>query len=204
MDFNEIFPAGLDITDAYDQLEPVAIYILGMALYALFIFKFYQFVASKDIFGLDVSKYEQARFKAARVFLHLTLYVAKYLFIFPLVAFFWFAAITIMLSFLASDQDFREILLIAMAVVGTIRICAYITEDLSRDLAKMLPFGVLAFVIIELSSFDAADSLDVLKQADDNREAILYYLGFTIALELALRVISGAIVTVKSSMTGGR
>ncbi|MBT97684.1 MAG: hypothetical protein CL902_03540 [Dehalococcoidia bacterium] len=91
-----------------------------------------------------------------------------------------------------------------MAVVGTIRVCAYVTEDLSRDLAKMLSFGVLAFVIIELSSFDASDSLDILKQADDNREAILYYLGFTIALELALRIVSGAVTTIKSSLSGGK
>ena len=52
MDFNDIFPEGLDFTEAYDLLEPVVIYILGMALYALFIFKFYRFVASKDIFEL--------------------------------------------------------------------------------------------------------------------------------------------------------
>ncbi len=202
MDFNEIFPEGLDITDAYDQLEPVVIYILGMALYAVFIFKFYRFVASKDVFGLDVSKYEQARFKAVRVFLHLALYVGKYLFIFPLVAFFWFAAITVMLSFLATDQEFREILLIAMAVVGTIRICAYITEDLSRDLAKILPFGVLAFVIIDLSAFNASDSLDILKQADDNREAVLYYLVFTVALEFALRIISRAATVLRAAVSG--
>ena len=152
MDINDIFPEGLDFSTAYDLLEPVVIYILGMAVYALFIFNFYQFVASRDIFAFDLSKYENARFKAARVFIHVVLYALQYLFIFPVVAFFWFGAITIMLSFLAADQEFSDILLIAMAVVGTIRICSYLTEDLSRDLAKMLPFGVLAFVIINLSS----------------------------------------------------
>jgi len=198
MDFYDIFPEGLDISEAYDLLEPVVIYILGMAVYALFIFKFYQFVASRDVFGLDVSRYENARFHAIRVFLHLFLYVAKYLFIFPLVAFFWFAAITVMLSFLAANQEFSEILLVAMAVVGTIRISAYISEDLSRDLSKMLPFGLLAFVIINLASFSTAASLDVLKQADDNREAIIYYLAFTIALEFALRLLSAVLSRTKA------
>jgi len=91
--------------------------------------------------------------------------------------------------------------LIAMAVVGTIRICSYITEDLSRDLSKMLPFGVLAFVIINLSSFDTADSLDVLKQADDNRESILYYLVFTIALEFTLRFLKAVIGMTKTALS---
>ncbi len=208
MDIYDIFPDGLDLNRAYDQLEPVVIFIIGMTVFALFVFKFYRFVSSKDVFALDVSKFEQSRFKAARVLLHVILYAAKYLFIFPLVAFFWFAAITLMLSFLATDQNsqasFQNILLVAMTVVGIIRVCAYISEDLARDLAKMLPFAVLAFLILDLSSFDASDSLEVLKQADDSREIILYYLGFTIALEFALRFLSAVIDKTKSVLFGGR
>jgi len=208
MDIYDIFPDGLDLERAYDQLEPVVIFIIGMTVFALFVFKFYRFVSSKDVFALDISRYEQSKFKAARVFLHATLYATKYLFIFPLVAFFWFAAITLMLSFLATDQgsatSFQDILLVAMTVVGIIRVCAYIAEDLARDLAKMLPFAVLAFLILDLSSFDAADSLEVLKQADDNREIIFYYLGFTIALEFALRFLSAVIDKTRSVLFGGR
>ena len=208
MDIYDIFPDGLDLERAYDQLEPVVIFIIGMTVFALFVFKFYRFVSSKDVFVLDISRYEQSKFKAARVFLHATLYATKYLFIFPLVAFFWFAAITLMLSFLATDQgsatSFQNILLVAMTVVGIIRVCAYIAEDLARDLAKMLPFAVLAFLILDLSSFEAADSLEVLKQADDNREIIFYYLGATIALEFALRFLSAVIDKTRSVLFGGR
>jgi len=128
------------------------------------------------------------------------LYEAKYLFVFPIVAFFWFAAITVLLSFLAPNRPFSDILLVAMAVVGTIRISAYITEDLSRDLAKILPFAVLGIFIINVSFVKTSESFDVLKQADDNREAILYYLCFTIALEFALRFISAAVALVRSEL----
>jgi hypothetical protein len=88
--------------------------------------------------------------------------------------------------------------------LGIIRVCAYIAEDLARDLAKMLPFAVLAFLILDLSSFDAADSLEVLKQADDNREIIFYYPGFTIALEFALRFLSAVLGKTRSVLFGGR
>ena len=74
MDINDIFPEGLDLTEAYELLEPVVIYILGMALYALFIFRFYRSVASRDIFAFDVSRYEQARIRADRDFLHWIFY----------------------------------------------------------------------------------------------------------------------------------
>lgn len=146
-------------------------------------------ISARDIFAFDLSKYENSKLKVVRVFIHVVLYVAQYLFIFSIVAFFWFAETTVMLSFLVAGQEFNVILLVAMAVVGTIQISAYIAEDLSRDLANMLPFGVLAF-IINLTSFDTSESLDVLKQADDNREAVVYYLVVTIALEFALRVLS--------------
>lgn len=204
MDINDIFPEGLDFTEAYDLLEPVAIYILGMALYALFIFRFYQFVSSRDIFELDVSKYEESRFHALRVFLHIILYAGKYLLVFPVVAFFWFAVFTVFLSFLAPDRQFSDILLVAMAVVGTIRISAYVTEDLSRDLAKILPFAVLGIFIIRVSLFNTSESLEVLKQANDNRELILYYLGFTIALEFSLRFVSAVVGKTRSVLFGRR
>lgn len=35
-----IFPKGLDLEDAVQLLGPVAIYLGGIALYALFVFKF--------------------------------------------------------------------------------------------------------------------------------------------------------------------
>ena len=60
-----MFPNGLDINDAVDLLRPVTVYVLGMAVYALFVFKFYRFVASRDMFELNLSKYEESRFRRA-------------------------------------------------------------------------------------------------------------------------------------------
>ena len=141
MDFNDIFPNGLDITEAYDLLEPVVIYIVGMSVGVIFVFKFYQFVSSKHIFGFDVFKLGQSKSHSVHLLLHAVLYVGKYLISFPVAAFFWFAASTVLLSILAQNREFSEILLVALAAVGTIRICVYGTEDLSRDLAKILTFA---------------------------------------------------------------
>jgi len=165
MDFNDISPNGLDITEAYKLLEPVVIHIVGMSVYAIFVFKFYQFVSSKHIFGFDVFKHEQSKLHSVCVLLHVVLYLGKYWIIFPVAAFFWFATSTVLLSILAQNREFSEILLVAMAVVGTIRICAYFTEDLSWGLAKILPLAVLGIFIINISFFDTLDSFDVLRRA---------------------------------------
>ena len=195
MEINDIFPKGLDIEVALKLLRPLAVYLVGMAIYAVFIFKFYRFLAARDMFELDFSKYEASRFKFVRTFLHFVFYVLRYLILFPVFAFFWFAVLTIILAFLSKEQVFTDVLLVAMATVGAIRITSYYSEDLSRDLAKILPFAVLAIFLIDVSFFKISESLDILKQANDHRETILYYLLFLIAVEFALRLVM-AVVTV--------
>ena len=193
MDIGTLFPNGLYLNDAAELLWPVGSYVLGMALYAVFVFKFYRFVAARDMFGLDLSKYQEARFRWLRRFLHVVMYVAKYLIVFPAFAAFWFAVLTLILTFLSRDRAITDILLIALATVTTIRITAYYREELSRDVAKILPFAVLALFLIDASFFDLGDSLEVLRDANDVRETILYYLLFLVAVEFALRLLLGIV-----------
>ena len=191
MDINDIFTNGLNVNDARDLLWDVAVYVLGMTVYAVFVFNFYRFVASKDMFGLDLSRFEESRFPLARSTLHVAMYIVKYIIVFPVLAFFWFAVLTLILAFLSKGQTFPETLLIALATVSSIRVAAYYNEDLSRDLAKILPFAVLAVFLIDASFFSASESLDVLRDANDYSENILYYLVFLVALEFVLRVVAG-------------
>ena len=193
MDINDIFTKGLDLYDALDLVWPVSIYVLGMAAYAIFVFKFYRFVAARDVFDLDLSRYEESSYRWIRSSLHFTLYGAKYLILFPVFAFFWFAVLTLVLAFLSKEQTFSDTLLIALATVSAIRVTSYYNEDLSRDLAKMLPFAVLGVFLINASFFSVSDSLDTLKDAGDYTENILYYLLFLIGLEFVLRLLMGII-----------
>ena len=191
VDLNPLFPNGLTVDDAFDLLWPAALYLLGMVVYAMFIFKFYRFVAARDMFEMDLSKYEESRYKLMRAFLHLIMYVIKYVLVFPLFAIFWFTVLTLILAFLSKEQAFPQVLLAALATVSAIRATSYYNEDLSRDLAKILPFAVLGIFIIDASFFEVSSSLNVLEQANDNRENILYYLGFLVALEFVLRLLMG-------------
>ena len=194
MDIYDAIPTDLNIYDALDLLRPVSVYIAGMAVYALFVFTFYRFVAARDMFALDLSRYEQSRYQAVRSVLHVVLYAAKYILLFPFFAFFWFAVITAILAFLAKDQSFSQVLLMGLATVGTIRVAAYINQDLSRDLAKMLPFAVLGIFLVNTSFFQIDDSLVLLEETLDHTDNILYYLLYLIALEFALRMMMGVVV----------
>jgi hypothetical protein len=186
-----LFPGGLSVDEALRVLGPVAVYALAMAIYAVFIFRFYRFIAGRDMFNLDFSKHDNSSIPVLRDLLHLVGYVAKYVILFPACAFFWFAVLTLMLSFLSEGREMSDILLIALATVSTIRVCAYYDEDLSRDLAKILPFAVLAIFLIDTTFFDVEASLEVLRQTRSLAETIFYYLAFLIALEFGLRFAYG-------------
>ena len=196
MDIYDVLPTDLNIYDAIDLLRPVSVYIAGMAIYAVFVFTFYRFVAARDMFGLDLSRYEQSRYKWVQSVLHVVMYVLKYILLFPFFAFFWFAVITAILAFLAKDQSFSQVLLMGLATVGTIRVAAYVKEDLSRDLAKMLPFAVLGIFLVNTSFFQIEDSLALLDETLNYTDHILYYLVYLIALEFALRMIMGVVMFV--------
>ena len=191
MEINDIFPNGLDIGDALDLLRPVLVYIIGMTVYAVFVFRFYRFVASRDMFQLNLAQHEKSRHRWVKAFLDFTLYILEYIILFPVFAFFWFAVLTAILTFLSKGNSFSDILLMALATVSAIRVSAYYNEDLSKDLAKILPFAVLAIFLIDASFFTVSQSLDILKEAEGYTEKVLYYLGFLIALEFALRLIYG-------------
>ena len=196
MDINDLFTNGLNVNDALDLLSDVGVYVVGMSLYAVFVFNFYRFLAAKNMFQIDLSRYEQSRFRLVRRLLHVFFYVVKYIILFPFFAFFWFAVLTLILTFLSKDRSFADTLVVALATVSAIRMTAYYNEDLSRDLAKILPFAVLAVFLIDASFFAIGESLDVLREVEDYTANIVYYLLFLVLLEFALRIINGVVVAV--------
>ena len=190
MNINDIFTNGLNLDDALELLGPLSIYVLGIAGYGILVFKYYRFVAARDMFDLDLSRYEGLRYRWARVLFQSTLYVVKYLILFPVFAFFWFAVLTLILSFLSKGQSFSDTLLIAAATVSAIRVAAYYNEDLSRDLAKILPFAVMGVFLIDAGFFSISESLNTLNEAQEYNAQTLYYLAFLIALEFVLRIVT--------------
>ena len=196
----DFFVANFNTADATLLLRPLISFVLGMAVYAIFIFKFYKFLGRKDIFSLNMSKYEQAKFKAARMTLQVIFYIGKYLILFPFVAFFWFAVLTFLLAFLAKNQPIQTILMVSMAVVSAIRLTAYYNEDLSKDLAKILPFALLGVFVIDLSYFSVSGSITALQETVHEWQTISYYLAFVISLELTLRMTSPIVASLHAAL----
>jgi len=190
--------ANLNLVDASATLQPLIYFVVGVSVYSIFVFNFYRFLARRDIFELNLEKYQQSRIRSLRILLHLVFYLGKYLVLFPIVAFAWFVVLTVLLSFLAKNRSVDSILLVAMSVLAGIRITAYYDEDLSRDLSKMLPFALLAVFLIDISYFSIPASMEALQQTSGQLEHVIYYLFFIIGLEFLLRVVSPILDALRS------
>lgn len=183
-----MIPLDLSIEEAFGVLRHLSLFVIGIAIYGVFVFKFYRFLAKKNLFKLDLSKYDKTRFSGVKKFFCFILYVAEYVLLFPLFSFFWFAVLTALLCFLIKNQPLSHILLVSISLVSAVRITAYYNEDLSKDLAKMLPFTLLGIFIIDISYFSINEAINILQQIPSMRKTLVYYLIFVILLEFILRI----------------
>lgn len=176
--------------EAFTILKPVALFVTGMMIYAIFVFRFYRFLATKDIIELDLSKYNTASHPILKKIFAVVYYAIQYVVLIPLFVFFWFIVLTVLLAFLAKNPVPEEILLVSIAVVAAVRVSAYYNEQLAVDLAKMLPFALLGIFLIDISYFNFWSSVDVLGEIPKLWNILMYYLIFVIALEFVLRIVS--------------
>ena len=80
--------------------------------------------------------------------------------------------------------------MIATPVVGAVRILAYWTEDLSRDVAKMLPFAVLGVFLVDSTSVKWSEFQDLLSNLPQLAESFLSSLILLAILETILRIVT--------------
>ena len=172
-----------------EVIKPLTFFLLGMIVYSIFIFHFYRFIARKDIFKLNLAQYNRMRHPFFAKLFHVIFYFIEYILLFPLFATFWFAILTVLLTFLAKEPVVQNILMMSVAVVGAVRFTAYYREALSKDLAKMLPFALLGVYIVDSAYFSFSNSLAMIKIIPSEITLILIYLGFLIALEFLMRIL---------------
>jgi len=177
--------------EAFSVTLPLVLFVIGIVAYAVFIFRFYRFVARKEVFSLNLHQYSASFGGFLKTVFSSLIYVIKYIIFFPLLIFFWFGTLSLLLAFLAKDHDVSRILLLSMSLVASIRVTAYYNEDLSKDLAKMIPFALLGVFLVDMSYFSIDNSIRTIQQLPAMWKQLTYYLLFTIALEFVLRVLRG-------------
>jgi len=179
-----------------ELIIPLVIYSVGMAVYAVFIWKFYRFLARRDVVKFHPEKYEKDGKPTFKSFIGFIAYIINYIILVPVSTFIWFVILAAFLLFMAKEQPIEQILLISMAIIAATRMTSYFNEDLSKDLAKMLPFALLGIFVVNPNFFSLDLVLERFKELPVFLTTIFNYLVFVILLEFVLRIIHVVLIII--------
>jgi hypothetical protein len=90
---------------------------------------------------------------------------------------------------LAKEQTTVQILFISIAVVSATRVTAYYSEELARDMAKLIPFALLGLTIVQPGFFSIELTLARIAQVPSLLWNIIPFILYIFVLEIALRVL---------------
>lgn len=176
-----------------DESYPTLGAILAISAYSIFVFIFYRNLAKRDLITLNLDKYSNNLTGKIKKYIKSITFVIQYILIIPILLTFWTLVLAIILTLLSSDADHSRNALIATSVVGSVRILSYWTEDLSRDVAKMLPFGVLGVFLVGDAQVQVSEIRELLQSLEEIATSFVSSLFLIAVVEGVLRSITSII-----------
>ena len=177
------------LPENYRIILNIFIYVFLISIYSIFVFQFYIFLARKNIIALNLSQYNHSEHPFMQKFFAALFFLIEYIIILPVLVFFWFAILSLLLLLLSKDQSVSQILLISAGVVGAIRATSYFKEELSRDLAKLFPFTVLTIFLLSSNFLTSVSFIDRISEIPSLLNHILVYLIFITFFEALIRAV---------------
>ena len=171
----------------------LALYIIGMFVYAVFVWHFYRFISRREIIPVSTNwRNKDGDLSAVKI----SAYIAGHVFLFPLIIWVWFIVYSWFMFILAKDMPMGVILLISISVIGATRITSYYKEDLAKDVGKLLPFALLGIFLT--SSVFFSDTTNFFSIEDIEKRIIeiplfvsriVEFVILIVAMEIILRIL---------------
>ncbi len=157
----------------------LSLFTFGIFFFAVFIWYFYKSLSKRDLFKLEIKK-EGKFFSCLSYFL-------KYGILFPFYVCFWFVGLSFFMFFLAKTINIKSVLTVCIAFIAAIRVISYYKEELSQDLAKLLPFVLFTYFLTDPSFFSLNLLLSRFYQLLEFAKLIPRFLFYVIFIEWILR-----------------
>ena len=164
----------LSLSGGAGALAPAAIFAISVAFFGFVIFNLHKSMSVRNVLGIDLSGLRKSG-RPLHILLYCLSYAVMYGVVFPFLSYIWFWVLATMLAFLYNNKEPQELLLIGMAVLTAVRVTAYYNEDLSRDISKILPYGLLGIFLVNLGEFDLQASIVLLNGFAAEEDLALYY-----------------------------
>jgi len=156
---------------------PIFYMIISIAIYSIVIWHFYRFIARRDCITIHSVSHQKA------------VGFLKYFFIFPFIAFLFFLGFSLMMLFLTRSYEILTILSTSFAVIVAIRFTAYYSRDLSKDVAKMLPFALLGLFLVNPTYFSFEEIIDKIYLLPEFFNLCIQFIILITMVEWILRTI---------------
>jgi len=176
--------------DSSSVLLTLIFFTLVIVVYSVFVYYFYVFLAKKNIIELNLNQYNNYEHSGMVKFFAIIFYIAEYLVLLPVLTFVWFAVLAILILLLANGLEVGTIWLISAALVASVGVTSYVSQTLSKDLAKMLPFTLLAIALTQPGFFVVSSFLSRINEIPSLFSHVPYYLLFIVVVEFIMRILS--------------
>jgi hypothetical protein len=160
-----------------------------LVVVSLFIFKFYKSLSKMNLLSLNLYKYNTSEHPIFNKVWAMLLYLLEYILVIPFLIMLWFAGLAIVLLGIAKDgQGVDYVLLIAAALIGAIRILAYVNTEISAELAKLFPFITLSFFLLTPGDFGPGIISENLEEIPSLLGQVYSFILVVLIIEIILRV----------------
>lgn len=178
----------MDFLALLPTVKSFGLFVAGMAAYCIFVFALYKKVSERFIFAFSDKDCRNSKYPVFMKFWCRFLYGLKYVFVAPLFLFFWAAMFSVFLLLMQDTIPLLQGLMISMALLAAIRVCAHYSESLAEDVAKTVPLSLLALFLVDMELIHFKEFWLKLKEIPSIWQTLLVYFGFIVLLELVLRL----------------
>lgn len=166
----------------HPDVQTLLTYAIGIAIYTVIAFAFYQPLANRTPYHTKRKPGWRGR----------VVHALEDIFIFPLMSMAYFGVLSLTLFFLAKSQTTAQILLLAMAVAVAVRVTAHVHPLASVDLAKLLPWALFGFLLVDPGALSLQTTFARIGEAALMLPVLVQYFVLFILVEGVLRAV-GAI-----------
>lgn len=169
----------------------LSLYTIGIFMYCVFIWNFYKKLSKMDLFKLNLDRYrfDHSRWVWFKKLVSIFLYLLEYCVLFPIYIILWFGIMTFFLFIIAKNIEVKNILLISMSLVTTIRMASYYKQELATDISKLIPFALMAILITDPYFFSVQRVFERLYEIPSLLDNIFEFMVFVFFIEGLFRFI---------------
>lgn len=124
-------------------------FIVGIATYSLFVWYFYRFISKRDLFPKLFYVLENEKASIIKKIIHVAIYAVS----FPIIIFAWFSVLAFFIYIIAEGMPLHIAIFISMTIIAVVRILTYYREEAAKEIAKMIPYAILSFVLTSVAIY---------------------------------------------------